>query len=240
MKKLRANKKQIELNRKEGQMLKAENLAKNFGARLLFKNVNFELYPQSIHLLEGKNGAGKSTLFKVLCGLLEQDHGTIKTDLQLSEVGYLAHASFLYPQLSALENLKFWHNVHTESSLSEEKYLEILEKVGLGRFAHEKIKIFSRGMIQKLTIARLLVQKPKLYLLDEPSTGLDKEARKFLLEQILLAKKEGACVFWISHDIEKDKEYADVIHTISDKTLTTVYLNPKEQSISQTNEVQDV
>ncbi len=209
-------------------MLKAVNIAKNFGGRLLYKNVNFELYPQSIHLLQGKNGSGKSTLFKILCGLLEQDAGTISTDLNISEVGYLAHSSFFYPQLSALENLKFWHKMHSGKSLSDKEYLEILEKVGIGRFAYENIKIFSRGMVQKLSIARLLAQKPKLYLFDEPTTGLDTEARKFLVEQILWAKQEGFCTFWISHDIEKDKEFADYLHIIEDKTLSTQKLKQDE------------
>ncbi len=202
-------------------MLKVENLAKTFGGRILYKNVNFELYSQSIHLLAGKNGTGKSTLFKILCGLVEEDAGTIKTDLTLADVGYLAHQSFFYPQLSALENLKFWNNVHSSKTLLEEEYLAILEKVGLGRFAYEKVKIFSRGMQQKLSIARLLAQKPKLYLLDEPSTGLDTEAKAFLIEQILQAKEKNASIFWISHDIEKDIEFADYLHTIEQKALIT-------------------
>ncbi len=203
------------------QMLQAKKLAKYFGQRLLFKNVEFELYPQSIHILQGKNGAGKSTLFKILCGLLEADNGEIVTDLNIAEVGYLAHANFLYPQMTALENLKFWHNVHTQTNLTEEEYLNILKEVGLKNFAEEKVHIFSRGMTQKLTIARLLAQKPKLWLLDEPSTGLDVEARAFLLEKILQAKKENACVFWISHDVDKDKEYADFVHILENKTLRT-------------------
>ncbi len=205
-------------------MLKATNIAKNFETRLLFKNVDFEILPQSIHLLQGPNGAGKSTLFKIILGLLEQDHGEIITQLLHKDVGYVAHALFQYPQFTALENLKFWHNLHTKKSLTNEEYISILEKVGLGLFAHEEVRIFSRGMKQKLNIARLLVQEPILYLLDEPTTGLDVEARNFLLSHIIEAKERGASIFWISHDIENDKKHADYLHILEDKTLKTIDL----------------
>ncbi len=205
-------------------MLKATNIAKNFETRLLFKNVNFEILPQSIHLLQGANGAGKSTLFKIILGLLEQDHGEIVTALKHKDVGYIAHALFQYPQFTALENLKFWHNLHTQKTCKDEEYIAILEKVGLALFAHEEVRIFSRGMKQKLNIARLLVQEAKLYLLDEPTTGLDVEARNFLISHILEAKQNGASVFWISHDIENDKKHADFLHILEDKTLKTSIL----------------
>ncbi len=200
-------------------MLKAKKLAKNFGSRLIFKNVDFELYPQSIHLLQGGNGVGKSTLFKIIAGLLEADAGNIETKLLQEEVGYLAHASFLYPELTALENLSFWHRTLSGRSLKENEYMQILEELSLARFAHEKVRIFSRGMVQKLTLARLLAQKPRLYLLDEPSTGLDVQARKLLVEKILQAKENNACVFWISHDIEKDKLFADYLHVLENKSM---------------------
>ncbi len=202
-------------------MLKAKKLAKNFGSRLIFKNVDFELNPQSIHLLQGSNGVGKSTLFKILAGLLEADAGQIETGLTLDKVGYLAHASFMYPELTALENLTFWHSLLTKKSLEKQEYMAILEELSLAKFAHEKTRIFSRGMLQKLTLARLMAQKPSLYLLDEPSTGLDVQARKLLIEKILQAKQENACVFWISHDIENDKIFADYIHVLEDKTMHT-------------------
>ncbi len=205
-------------------MLKVEKLAKNFDSRLLFKNVEFEILPQSIHLLQGANGAGKSTLFKILLGLCDHDMGEIKTELTHKDVGYIAHSLFQYPQFTALENLKFWHNLHTNKSYKDDIYIDFLKKVGLGLFAYEQVRIFSRGMKQKLNIARLLLQEPKLYLLDEPTTGLDVDARAFLISHIEEAKKSGASVFWISHDIENDMKYADFLHILEDKTLKTIHL----------------
>ncbi len=203
-------------------MLEVKKLAKSYNNRLLFKNINFEIFPHSIHLLEGANGAGKSTLFKILIGLVNSDAGEIKTKIDISEVGYLAHATFLYPQLTALENLRFWHNTHTQKNFTDEEYINILEIVGLARFAHEQVRIFSRGMAQKLNIARLIAQKPKLYLLDEPSTGLDTQAKNFLITHIQDAKKAGSAIFWISHDKEQDRQYADYIHLLENKTLATI------------------
>ncbi len=206
-------------------MLRVKKLAKTFGTRILFKNVEFEILPQSIHILQGANGAGKSTLFKILLGFIEQDAGEIESELNINEIGYVGHATFQYPELSALENLRFWHNLHTKKELATKDYLALLEEVGLARFANEPTRIFSRGMAQKLNIARLLLQKPKLYLLDEPSTGLDVQARAFLVNHILKAKEDGAAVFWISHDIEKDKAYADYLHSLEHQKLTTLALS---------------
>ena len=202
-------------------MLKAVKLYKTFGTRVLFKNVNFEIYPASIHLLQGNNGVGKSTLFKIITGLLEQSSGTIECELDISQIGYLAHNSFMYPQMTALENIEFWHTLHTKKSAHKDEYMSVLEKFGLSKFAYEKVQIFSRGMVQKLSLARLKMQNPKLYLLDEPSTGLDVSARKMLIDEIIENKRNNASVFWISHNIEYDMQYADFLHILENKTLTS-------------------
>ncbi|MDR2695401.1 MAG: ATP-binding cassette domain-containing protein, partial [Deltaproteobacteria bacterium] len=123
------------------------------------------------------------------------------------------HATFIYPGLTALENLAFWKDAQG-LRLAEAELLALLERVGLERNAHERAGIFSRGMAQRLNLARALLPDPELLLLDEPGTGLDSRAAELLREEIVRAGRRGAGVVWISHDVAADAAYADRVLTL--------------------------
>ena len=91
--------------------------------------------------------------------------------------------------------------------------------MGLAKHAHERAGIFSRGMAQRLNLARLLLSEPSLILLDEPATGLDVSSRRMLMELMLKARSEGAAVLWISHDTASDARHADRILTLENRSL---------------------
>ena len=95
-----------------------------------------------------------------------------------------------------------------------------LETVGLTRHAEERAGIFSRGMAQRLNLARLILGEPKLILLDEPATGLDTASRRMLLDLMLDARSLGAAILWISHDVEEDSRHADRVLTLKDRSLS--------------------
>ena len=95
-----------------------------------------------------------------------------------------------------------------------------LETVGLTRHAEERAGIFSRGMAQRLNLARLMLAEPQLILLDEPATGLDVASRRMLLELMLEARARGAAILWISHDVEEGARHADFVFTLKDRALT--------------------
>jgi heme exporter protein A len=175
--------------------------------------------PGTLSLLAGANGAGKSTLMRVMAGLTRADAGTVTLNIPEEKLGYMAHATFLYPGLSAQENLMFWAKAAGLPDAAA-RVKAALETVGLSRHAEERAGIFSRGMAQRLNLARLMLSEPQLILLDEPATGLDVASRRMLLDLMLEARARGAAILWISHDVEEDARHADFVFTLKDRSLT--------------------
>lgn len=197
-------------------MLRLKNVAKLYGAKLIFKDVSCTLAPGTVSLLVGSNGAGKSTLMRIMAGLSRPSAGEIeRADVGL---GYLGHATFLYPGLSALENLVFWRSAHG-LHLRKEELMALLERVGLAAHAHERAGIFSRGMAQRLNLARVLMLKPQLLLLDEPGSGLDTASLVLLREEVRMARQDGACIVFITHDLQGDAPLADRLLALSEGRL---------------------
>lgn len=203
----------------DGALLELTDVAKAFGPRLLFRRVNVSLMPGTLSLLAGANGAGKSTLMRIMAGLTRPDAGTVTRRVPEERLGYMAHATFLYPGLDAEENLLFWTRA-AGLDHAEERAKNALARVGLARHAHERAGVFSRGMAQRLNLARLLLAEPMLILLDEPATGLDVSSRRMLMELMLEARGRGAAVLWISHDLAEDAPHADAVLTLEARSLT--------------------
>ncbi|MBP3731409.1 MAG: ABC transporter ATP-binding protein [Mailhella sp.] len=199
-------------------LLEFQDVAKTYGQRIIFRHVNAALFSGSITLLAGDNGSGKSTLMRLAAGLTSPDMGRVSRRVPLARTGYMAHATFLYPGLEARENLLFWAKA---SGIAEpaKKVTEVLEITGLSRSAFEKAGVFSRGMAQRLNLARLLLSDPLLILLDEPATGLDVSSRTMLEEVVCSARKRGAAVLWISHNIKEDSRHADRLLVLNSHTL---------------------
>lgn len=200
-------------------LLKLDNVAKFYGSRLIFKGISLELARGCTILLVGPNGAGKSTLLKIMAGLLRPAAGKVEYGLKDNEqIGYLGHQTFIYPALSAVENLMFWNRLYSlGKSAAEIKTL--LERVELAQFAEERAGAFSRGMAQRLNLARILLISPTLLLLDEPSTGLDTRSRALLDKEIQAAGANGAGIVWISHSLEEDLPKADSVAILADSRL---------------------
>lgn len=189
-------------------MLHLEHLAKVYGDRVVLRDVNVSFAAGSVSLLAGNNGAGKSTLLRIVAGLARPTSGTVRFTGTAPVTAYLGHATFLYPGLSALENLAFWNGVHGLQR-SRQELLALLEHVGLAAHAHERAGIFSRGMAQRLNLARVLMLRADLLLLDEPGTGLDAASLALLRQEIGNARQRGAAVIIVSHDLQGDAPLAD-------------------------------
>ncbi len=191
-------------------LIRLDRVAKFFGSKLIFKDVNLELQAGHILLLAGPNGAGKSTLLKCVAGLEQPSSGTCENTVEDEHIGYLGHQTFIYPQLSALENLEFWSKLHG-LRMQQDDLTKALEKVGLAHVGHERAGRFSRGMAQRLSLARVFLPEPRLLLLDEPDTGLDKASCTLLFDRIKSARDAGAGIIWVSHRVERDIALADEI-----------------------------
>lgn len=202
-------------------LLRLSQIGKLYGSRLVLKNVSLTISSGSVVLLVGPNGSGKTTLLKIMAGLTSLTAGVRECFCKAGEIGYLGHATFLYPGLSALENLTFWGKMHNRET-GRAHLMRILEQVELTRVAEEYAGTFSRGMAQRLNLARIILLEPRLLLLDEPGTGMDNRSLSFLFQTIRSARAQGSGIVWISHDILRDQEYADQIVALKDHTIDSL------------------
>lgn len=202
-----------------------ERVGKRYGAATVLRNVEGVLARGTVTLVTGGNGAGKSTLLKIMAGLSQPSSGRVllrpESGASASgpRLGYVGHATFLYPELTALENLAFWRTAH-QLRLNRDALLALLERVGLAEHAHERARVFSRGMAQRLNLARVLMLAPDILLLDEPATGLDAPSRDLLRREIAAARERGACVALVSHDLAGDASLADRVLALTRGAVT--------------------
>ncbi|MDR2489342.1 MAG: heme ABC exporter ATP-binding protein CcmA [Desulfovibrio sp.] len=220
-------------------LLGLDNVTHFYGPRLIFRDISLSIRSGTVTLLTGANGTGKSTLLKIMAGLLLPSAGSVfrgrRTPEGKAAVGtnaavtgenapvfaYLGHQTFLYPDLSALENLRFWTSLY-QRACAEQDFMDVLERVELAHVAEEKVKNFSRGMAQRLNLARIFLSRPDVFLLDEPDTGLDTRSRSILYREIADAKNTGSAIVWITHNPAEDIHRADML-AILEHTMLSFY-----------------
>lgn len=191
-------------------LLTVKRAAKFYGSKLVFKDVTCEIGAGEIVLVAGPNGAGKSTLMRIMAGLSQPSAGEVTLGLEPEDVAYLGHSTFIYPGLTAVGNLDFWGTMYGLNP-SREQLMQLLKRVGLERAAEEKAGSFSRGMAQRLNLARIYLVEPKLIFLDEPGTGLDPKSLGMLRKEIVTFRDNGTSVVWISHHVVEDAALADKV-----------------------------
>ncbi len=189
-------------------LVEAERLTKFFGVRPVFRNLDFGVQAGEVVLVLGENGSGKSTLLRILAGLLRPSAGRLHVAAAPGEIGYVGHQPHVYSGLSAWQNLRFWCRLHGKP-VDRGRMEEVLRRFGLERVQHEPVALFSRGMLQRLSLARIQCLSPVLYLLDEPSTGLDTASREVLHGLIRELRGGDRAVLWVSHDPDRDMALAD-------------------------------
>lgn len=198
-------------------LIAVNKLDKTFGARWALRGVSFQVAPGEIVALVGPNGAGKTTLLRLVGTLARPNAGQIYIGrIPLSEhanaargaVGFVGHQTFMYDDLTAEENLHFYARLYDLPN-NPERVREVARRVGIEHRLNDVTRTLSRGLQQRLTLARMLLHDPAVLLLDEPYTGLDKNAAD-MLDQILLdAKSEGRGILFSTHDLERGLAIAD-------------------------------
>lgn len=200
-------------------MIEIQKLIKQADNKLILRGVDLSITKGETVAILGPNGAGKSTLLKVLANLIKQTSGQVKINgmdlkkehLKIKKiVGYLPHSSLLYDHFSPRENLVFFGNVYGINNV-ETRAIELVKEVGLSFFLNEPVKNFSRGMIQRIAIARAIIHEPEVLLLDEPHTGLDQGAIAILNNVILAMKEKGTTTLMVTHDFKQAAEICDRI-----------------------------
>jgi heme exporter protein A len=186
-------------------------VSKRYGSERALVNVSVELTARSMCALLGHNGAGKTTLLGILSTLVSPTAGRVTyrangAEVQGAavrrEIGLLAHASLCYPELSARENLRLFAGLY-EIDGSARTIEAMLDRVGLEPKARDRAaRTYSRGMLQRLSLARALLTRPSLVLLDEPFTGLDRGGALALGGELASLRDAGAIVVVVTHDLE--------------------------------------
>ncbi|NMP23578.1 ATP-binding cassette domain-containing protein [Sulfobacillus harzensis] len=199
-------------------VLKAEKLVRVAGRLPVLNGVDLELSPGRVLALMGPNGAGKSTLLYVLAGLWSYSSGQLwrfgellPTDNRPDpRVALLAHQSFLYSHLTLEENLLLYGRLYgVDRARARARWAT--ERVGLQWAYHERLRTFSRGMRQRAALARVLMQDARLWLLDEPSSGLDREGRAILAALIAEAREDGVAILMTTHVLSEALRSAEAL-----------------------------
>lgn len=191
--------------------LESRDIEKKFGYSFAVRNISLQVKRGEFVALFGRNGAGKTTFLKIAATLMRPTKGTLsiegfdvgkEPEEARRRIGFLSHNTFVYRDLSALDNLKFFCRLYGVDD-SDDRLLGLLDRVGLRKRAGDSVRAFSRGLQQRVGIARTLLHDPALILLDEPYTGLDANASQTLNELLDNAVAAGKTVILTTHDVDQ-------------------------------------
>ena len=190
-------------------MLLAEGLRHAFGAVRALDDVSFTLQSGQTLAVFGPNGAGKTTLLKVLAGLVRPRAGRAQIEGGRRAVGWIGHQPQLYAQLTVRENLRFWGSLYDVPGAELAKRAsDLLARLGLDDHADRPVRALSRGLVQRVAIARALIHDPRVLLLDEPFTGLDRTAAEELRRLLAEQAAGGRVTVLVTHNVEEGTELA--------------------------------
>jgi len=200
-------------------VFRVEKLVKRYGELRAVDGISFEVRKGEMYGLLGPNGAGKTTTMSMLSGLLKPDEGRIFFDgvalgadpIRIKgQLGIVPQETALYDTLSARENLRFWAGLYGLAGAGLEKAVErVLDQVGLTGRAKDAVKTFSGGMKRRLNLALGLVHAPRAVLMDEPTVGIDPQARANILEAVRTVAASGTTVIYTTHYLEEAETLCD-------------------------------
>jgi heme ABC exporter ATP-binding subunit CcmA len=212
----------------------ADRIWKFYGDFPALRDISLSVYPGSCLALLGRNGAGKTTLLRIVAGLSRAAKGTVKVfgeDVRQESaryrVGVLGHGIGIYDELSAMENLRLFARLYdlADPDGAARKWLE---RVGLERVENGLVREFSRGMRQRLAVARAFLHDPDVLLLDEPFTALDDRAIAVLQEVLRGALAEGRTVMMSTHQLREALELATHVALVNRGSLAFEGLRTQE------------
>ena len=202
----------------------AQGVTKSFGNVQALRGVDLRVKRGEFLTVFGPNGAGKTTLIKLFSTLTKPTSGKItiagydikkEPDKVRAVIGVISHDPYLYENLSAIENIRFFASLYGISG-AEERGLQVIKRVGLEGRMHDLVRTFSRGMKQRLAVARAIIHNPRILLLDEPYTGLDQHGARIFTEMLRWLKAENRTVVMTTHDIAEGLEISNRVAILSE------------------------
>ena len=187
-------------------MIRARGLEKRYGERRILRGVEFDLARDGFLVVTGPNGSGKTTLLRICAGLSVPTAGELTLDVDRARVGFLAHEPLVYRELTAIENLELYGRLYRVDE-RRERIGMLLERFGLWAARHERVSSYSRGMLQRLALCRVLLHEPDLLILDEPYSALDASGAE-LLDRELADRHRKAAFVLATHDPGRVERFA--------------------------------
>ena len=208
-------------------LIHVQGIHKRYASKPILKGVYLTIGEGEVVALLGANGVGKSTLLRIIAGLMKADRGEIllggvamhKASTELRRyVGLVSHAPLLYEHLSGLENLTFFASLY-DLQQSGERIEAVLQAVDLWRRRNDLVRTYSRGMQQRLAIARAILHDPPILLLDEPDTGLDLPSAHMLQTMIEHLSDHRRAILFSTHNLERAASWANSVAILSSGTI---------------------
>ncbi len=214
--------------------VEVQGLTKSFGSHLALRGIDLKVREGDFLTIFGPNGAGKTTLIKVLATTMKPSSGSVRVasfylrdnPVQIRRnIGLVSHQSLLYDNLTAFENLKFYGKMYDVPNL-EKRIHAVAAQFELSPRLHHQVRTLSRGLLQRLSIARAVIHNPPILLLDEPETGLDQQATAMLKELLDALSAEAGTIIMTTHRLEYGLELGDHVAILAEGKI--VYEESKQ------------
>jgi heme exporter protein A len=187
-------------------VIRARGLERRFGDKRVVEGLDMDVEDGGFLVVTGPNGSGKTTLLRLVAGLLAPTRGELHVGVERHELGFLGHEPLVYRELTALENLELFGRLYRVPE-RRERIGMLLERYGLWEARSERVRSYSRGMLQRLALCRTLLHEPRLLLLDEPFNALDADGTE-LLDHELVALRSGRTFVVATHDPSRLERFA--------------------------------
>lgn len=227
----------------EGWAIEIKQLVKTYGDHYALRGIDLRIQWGGSLAIFGPNGAGKTTLIKVLATLAKPSSGdawvggfNLREDSAMvrRQIGVVTHQTLMYDDLSAYENLRFYGKMYNVPHPTE-RIRQLLADVGLESRIHDPVRTLSRGMQQRLAIARALIHDPPILLLDEPGTGLDQHASAMLVNILSSTENRQRTVVLTTHSLEQGLALSNQVVILTDGKIA--YEGSKHLDITSLREV---
>ena len=199
-------------------MINVQNLMKKYGDKTVLSDVTFDVKTQEIFALLGPSGAGKTTIINILTRQTTPDGGTASVDATPRQLGLMLDQGGLYPNLNCLDNLSLYARIY---KLPLSRVKETLKNVGLWDSAKKNVSQLSRGMTQRLALARAILYKPKLLILDEPTSALDPGTAKGICKLLQNIREQGTTIFLTTHNMDEALKLCDRVALLNGGKIVT-------------------